>query len=106
MHRQLISLLCTLLLVQAQEVASTWNVDEPPGPKRVQIIDVDEGTWISVDISPDGKTVVFDLLGNLYLMPIAGSANPSKLTSGMAWDMQPRFSPDGKTIAFTSPFSE
>lgn len=102
MHRQLISLLCTLLLAQAQEEASTWNVDEPPGPKRVQIIDVDEGTWISVDISPDGKTVVFDLLGNLYLMPIAGSANTSKITSGMAWDMQPRFSPDGKTIAFTS----
>ncbi len=40
-------------------------------------------------------------------MPIAGADGsdgrvPTKLTEGIAWDMQPRFSPDGKWIAFTS----
>ena len=64
-------------------------------------LDVDTGTWMSVDVSPDGKEIVFDLLGDIYAMPIGGGeAKP--LTSGIAWDMQPRYSPDGKWIAFTS----
>ncbi len=60
-----------------------------------------EGTWISLDVSPDGQTIVFDFLGDLYTMPITGgSATP--LLTGMAFDVQPRFSPDGQTIAFVS----
>ena len=56
---------------------------------------------MSVDVSPDGKEIAFDLLGDLYTMPISGGeARP--LTSGIAWDMQPRYSPDGRGIAFTS----
>lgn len=56
---------------------------------------------MSLDVSPDGKTVAFDLLGDLYLLPIeGGEARP--LTSGVPWDMQPRFSPDGAQLAFTS----
>ncbi len=55
---------------------------------------------------PEGNEIVFDLLGDIYLMPIEGAdgkkVSPKKLTSGMAWDMQPRFSPDGRWIAFTS----
>lgn len=85
----------------------TWNVDTPPGPQTQQQIDVDEGTWMSVDVSLDGKEVVFDLLGNLYSMPITGADGsngnfPKPLTTGVAWDMQPRFSHDGKSLAFTS----
>ena len=64
-------------------------------------LDTDEGTWMSVDVSPDGQTVVFDLLGDLYSVPITGG-EASTLSSGMAWDMQPVFSPDGSQIAFTS----
>jgi Tol biopolymer transport system component len=60
-----------------------------------------KGSWMSLDVSPDGQTVVFDLLGDLYTMPIAGGkAKP--LTSGMAFDAQPRFSPDGKKVVFVS----
>ena len=84
-----------------------WDIENPPGPTRDQPIDVTEGTWVSLDISPDGKEIVFDLLGDIYRMPIdgadgSGDAYPEKLTSGMAWDMQPRYSPNGKSIAFTS----
>lgn len=80
-----------------------WDVQQPPGfaAAKTAAIDVTEGTWMSLDVSPDGSTVVFDLLGDLYTLPIqGGEARP--LTSGFAWDMQPRFSPDGAWIAFTS----
>src|SRR5690606_12744062 len=78
-----------------------WNVDDPPGEEQSIALTVESGTWMNLDVSPDGRTIVFDLLGDLYLLPIAGGqAKP--LTEGMAWDMQPRFSPDGKWVAFTS----
>ena len=100
--------LVTYTCVRAAETDDAdWNIEAPPGPSQTQSIETDEGTWISVDVSPDGKQIVFDLLGDLYLMPIdgadgTGGAFPKKLTTGVAWDMQPRFSPDGKRIAFTS----
>ncbi len=61
----------------------------------------DEGTWISLDLSPDGKTIVFELLGDLYTLPITGGA-AKPLTTGMAYDSQPRYSPDGKKLVFIS----
>jgi len=60
-----------------------------------------EGTWMSLDISPDGRTIAFDLMGDLYLLPAEGG-KAERLTSGLAYDTHPKFSPDGKTIAFTS----
>ena len=59
------------------------------------------GHWMSVDVSPDGQTLVFDLLGDLYTMPISGG-KATPLTRGMAFDGQPRFSPDGKKVVFVS----
>ncbi|PND36590.1 amidohydrolase [Paucibacter aquatile] len=79
----------------------TWNVNQPPGTGRQVQIDTRSGTWMSVDVSPDGKQLVFDLLGDLYLLPIAGGeAKP--LTHSIAWEQQARFSPDGRQIAFQS----
>jgi imidazolonepropionase-like amidohydrolase/Tol biopolymer transport system component len=79
-----------------------WDVDAPPGQRLRQVpIDVTEGTWMNVDLSPDGRTIAFDLLGDIYTMPIAGGT-PTRISSGLAFDMQPRFSPDGRLIAFTS----
>ncbi|MBC6981303.1 amidohydrolase family protein [Caulobacter sp. 17J80-11] len=78
-----------------------WDVNNPPGPHHDVTIDTTTGTWLSLDVSPDGKEVAFDLLGDLYVMPIGGG-EAKALTSGVAWDMQPRYSPNGKWIAFTS----
>ncbi len=88
----------------AKTKAPAWDVAAPLGPTRVIEFETDEGTWLNVDVSPDGKTIVFDLLGDLYTMPIAGSGSglATRITSGPAFDMQPRFSPDGTRIAFSS----
>ncbi|MEM8771724.1 MAG: amidohydrolase family protein [Pseudomonadota bacterium] len=78
-----------------------WDVSNPPMETRQVAIDVDEGTWMSLDVSPDARTIAFDLLGDIYTMPIGGGT-ATNIASGMAWDFQPRFSPDGSKIAFTS----
>lgn len=79
-----------------------WDVASAPGGVEREItVDTASGTWMSLDVAPDGQEIVFDLLGDLYLLPIAGG-EARALTSGPAWDMQPRFSPDGARIAFTS----
>ncbi|PHI18981.1 amidohydrolase [Lewinellaceae bacterium SD302] len=85
-----------------------WDVNAPQSAtetdawnwKTVEFT-TDEGTWMNLDLSPDGKTIAFDLLGDIYLMPATGGkARP--LRSGIAWEVQPRFSPDGKKLLFTS----
>jgi len=86
---------------QDESKKSTWDVSAPPGERRDVAIDTRSGTWMSVDVSPDGKRVAFDMLGDIYDLPIEGG-EARALASGMAWDMQPRYSPDGKWIAFTS----
>src|ERR1700675_3389825 len=61
----------------------------------------DEGTWLSLDVSPDAKTIVFELVGDLYTLSIEGG-QAKLISGGMFFDSQPKFSPDGKWIAFLS----
>lgn len=78
-----------------------WDVNNPGGPFKEVSFTVNEGTWMNLDLSPDGKEIVFDLLGDLYKMPATGG-EAKLLKGGHAFEVQPRFSPDGKKILFTS----
>eukprot|EP01013_Petalomonas_cantuscygni_P043653 TRINITY_DN8357_c0_g1_i1.p1 TRINITY_DN8357_c0_g1~~TRINITY_DN8357_c0_g1_i1.p1 ORF type:complete len:1066 (-),score=215.17 TRINITY_DN8357_c0_g1_i1:437-3634(-) len=107
MKYSLVSVLATLLIsgaAQAQDKSEEvkWDVNAPTGATIKQVpINVDEGSWIDVDVSPDGRSLTFALLGDIYTMPIAGGS-PTRIAEGLAWEVQPRFSPDGNRIAFTS----
>jgi Tol biopolymer transport system component len=81
----------------------SWDVSNPTGDWNFTEMDLDtnEGTWMNLDVSPDGQEIVFDLVGDIYKMPISGG-NAILLREGLPFEVQPRFSPDGKKILFTS----
>ncbi len=78
-----------------------WDISTPHGPFKTIEFDTEEGTWISVDVSPDGNNLIFDLLGDIYTMPISGG-NAKLLSGGNAYETQPRFNPKGNKISYIS----
>src|SRR4051812_21415981 len=97
-------LLCGSMMAFAQEKEekkdstkeddSKKKKDLPLKVGRRVPIKTNEGTWMSLDVSPDGKTIAFDFMGDIYTMPITGG-KATQFTSGMAFDSHPKFSPDG-----------
>ncbi len=94
----------TIAAQQAREQQGReWDVPHARGRTRDIDFTTSEGTWMSVDVSSDGRWIVFDLLGHIYRIPSAGGdAECLTQTTGVALNYQPRFSPDGKLIAFIS----
>ncbi len=86
---------------QGQSEAAKHLKGLPLKATRTVEFDTDEGTWVSLDVSPDGKTIIFDLLGHLYSMPLQGG-QATAVTHGLGYDREPRFSPDGRKIVFIS----
>ncbi|MDT0583077.1 amidohydrolase family protein [Brumicola blandensis] len=80
---------------------ASWDVLNPPMELNSIDISTDETTWSSLDVSPDGKRFVFDMLGDIFIASAeGGDAEP--LTQDFAWNIHPSFSPDGKQVAFIS----
>src|SRR5438552_1987667 len=80
-----------------------WDVTKARGKTRVVDFTTDEGTFMSVNLSANGQWIVFDLLANVYRVPVTGGeAQCLTCTSGAALNYEPRYSPDGKQIAFVS----
>ncbi|MFN5372003.1 MAG: amidohydrolase family protein [Bacteroidia bacterium] len=101
----LLLFLSALGIAQKNKSAKTdekaWDVNAPGAPSKNVQFTLDEGTWMNLDLSPDGKKIVFDLLGDIYMMDATGGEAVC-LRSGYAYEVQPRFSPDGQWISFTS----
>jgi imidazolonepropionase-like amidohydrolase/Tol biopolymer transport system component len=91
------------LTLSEESETPPWDVSAPNYSAGVQKVDlkVTEGTWMNLDVSPDGKNIAFDLLGDIYQIPITGG-EATPLLSGHAWEIQPQYSPDGRYLAFTS----
>lgn len=95
---------CSQISIAAEEKETDkpkWDVLNPKLPLHKLAIDTDQTTWSSLDITPDGKTIVFDMLGDLYTVPLTGGKATS-LTQDFAWNIHPAVSPDGQHIAFIS----
>ena len=86
---------------KVKEKEKKWDVSNPKGTSKEIEITTSEGTWMNLDVSPDGKNIVFDMLGDIYIMPVNGG-EAKVLRTGFPFEVQPRFSPDGKKISFTS----
>lgn len=87
----------------AQTPQGQWDITQPRGQTREIDFMTDEGTYMSVDLSPDGQWLVFDLLGHVYrVRSTGGDAESLTQNSGIALNYHPRYSPDGKEIAFVS----
>jgi len=93
--------LCGQNLFSQEKKTEKWDITQPFGETREIEFTTDEGTWMNLDLSPDGKQIVFDMLGDIYTMPASGG-QATLLSGGASFDVQPRFSPDGKRISFTS----
>jgi imidazolonepropionase-like amidohydrolase/Tol biopolymer transport system component len=79
-----------------------WDVGAAFGPTKPISFETDEATWVNVTVDPGGRTILFDVLGDIYSMPIAGTGAglATRVAAGPAYHMQPRFSPDGRWVAY------
>ena len=99
---------------RAQESAKKWDITAPLGPTTTVEFDTAEGTWMNVDVSPDGERIVFDLTpgqsfeynkdpnGTIYAIVRRDltDGREERAVSVQGGSVAPRLSPDGRTLAY------
>ncbi len=96
-----ISIILPLSLFAQENGNDKWDVTQHRADYTEISFETTEGTWMNLDVSPDGTEIVFDLLGNIYIMRVEGG-EAAVIRESLAYEIQPRFSPDGSKISFTS----
>ncbi|MGH7713066.1 MAG: hypothetical protein ACREOG_17370, partial [Gemmatimonadaceae bacterium] len=115
LRRRFVSSVAAVMALSSAEAASLqtqppsasqgppWDVTQPRGKPRTISFTTDEGTWLSPDVSPDGRMIVFDMVGDIWVLPIeGGEARSLTKASGIALNFHAVFSPNGSKIAFIS----
>src|SRR5258705_4238640 len=99
-----------VLLLAAARPAAAAPAAAPAGPRPMREDDLLRFEWVADPrISPDGARVAFTRVAvdtatdtyrtSLWIVDADGSGAPRALTSGPR-DLQPRWSPDGRSLAF------
>jgi len=86
-----------------------WDISTDYSYPRKLEYDVEEGTWLRLDVHPTSGDIVFDMVGDLWCLPgeqalrtsdAAVKARPVLL--GIPHDSDPHFSPNGDRLVFRS----
>jgi len=93
------SILVIFVLIASISVSPS-KAQKANAPRETIAIHAREGTDLAFDISPDGRSIVFDLLGQLWLIPAnGGRARPvTDAVRDTAEDLDPSFAPDGRSV--------